>query len=401
MEDGTTTLAAERRLERILGRFGGDADGPVVVVSGAIHGNEPAGVRGAERVLRVLEERRPKFRGEVLFLAGNLDAFARGVRFVDDDLNRIWIPERVAHLRAASDARSAEDDQLFELLEIFERLLADAANGGSLRDVVFLDLHTSSAHGCPFMTVGDTLRNRRLAMRFPLPLILGLEEQIDGSLLEYLNNRGVVTLGVEAGQHDAPESIDHVEAVLWCALVETGQLDPADVPDLERFRERLRRAAAGQPPVVEVRHRHAITDSDEFRMKPGFSNFEPVRRDQVVAHDRNGEIRAVEGGRLLLPLYQGQGADGFFLCRDVAPFWLWVSELLRRMRLPALLRFMPGVRAHPERPGVVVVDTRVARWYPLEIFHLLGYRKLRQRGPVLLFERRQHDLSAPPQYAAS
>jgi hypothetical protein len=43
-----------------------------------------------------------------------------------------------------------------------------------------------------------------------------------------------------------------------------------------------------------------------------------------------------------------------------------------------------------------VVDTRVARLFPLEILHLLGFRKLRKDGPYLLVSRRRFDLNPPP-----
>jgi hypothetical protein len=41
------------------------------------------------------------------------------------------------------------------------------------------------------------------------------------------------------------------------------------------------------------------------------------------------------------------------------------------------------------------VDTSVARWFPLEIFHLLGYRKQRQVGSTLVVTRRAFDTDEP------
>ena len=65
-----------------------------------------------------------------------------------------------------------------------------------------IDLHSTSADGLPFATVGDTMRNRRFAQNLPVTILLGIEEQLDGTMLEYLNNLGAVTLGFEGGQHD-------------------------------------------------------------------------------------------------------------------------------------------------------------------------------------------------------
>ena len=68
---------------------------------------------------------------------------------------------------------------------------------------------------------------------------------------------------------------------------------------------------------------------------------------------------------------------------------------MRRLGLGAPLRFLPGVRRLPAGRGVLIVDTGVARWYPLEIFPLLGYRKQRQEGDELVVSRRRYDTTRP------
>lgn len=378
--------------DRLLGRVRGTRPGAVLLVVAGLHGNEPAGIEAALRVSRRLGSAPPGLRGEFVALAGNLQALRCGRRFVDLDLNRQWSPPRVEGLRASATGpvAAAEDREQIELLRVLGEVVPDA---GSL--AYFLDLHTSSADGCPFLTVGDTLRNRAFAARFSLPMILGLEEQIDGALLEYLNNLGHVTMGVEAGRHDSPAAVEFLESVLWQAIVAAGLIDAGDAPDLGGHRARLAAAVRGVPRVVEVRFRHPVAPGDGFRMEPGFTNFRPVRRGAVLARDRAGEIRAPHDGLVLLPLYQGQGDDGFFLAREVQPAWLWVSAVLRRLRLGVLLRWLPGIRRYPAGQGALLVDTRVARFFPMEILHLLGYRKLRRHGRYLMVERRAFDLDRP------
>ncbi len=394
MEDATAgpaVMEPPAAEQRIVGRIRGVAAGPTVVVMCGIHGNEVAGPRAVRRVLRSLQERDVAVRGELLVLAGNLPALGRNQRFVDRDLNRAWTPERVRALQGDGRAADSEGGEQRELLDLFAGAVAEARG-----TVYFLDLHTSSADGAPFLTVGDTLRNREFALHVPLPIMLGLEEQIDGSLLEYLNNYGFVTVGVEAGQHVAESSVDRHEAVLWILLASSGLIDPGAVADLPAHRALLERAARDIPSVLEVRHRHPITPEDRFRMEPGYVNFQPIRKGDLLASDRHGPIFAREDGRILLPLYQGQGDDGFFISREFRPFWLGVSSTLRRMGLAGIVRFLPGVSLHPEDEGVLVVNTRIARIYPLQIFHLLGFRKLRQVGDILMVSRRKFDLAPPP-----
>jgi len=386
---GIATDLATVPPERVIGELIGGEPGPTLIVMTLIHGNEPAGYLAARRLLERLRVQKLGLRGELVVLAGNRTAVEQNTRFVDEDLNRHWTRRSVAAASEPHSGEAAEARQRREVTDEVARIVRRARG-----PIHFLDLHTSSASGPPFLTVGDTLRNRRFARGFPLPLLLGLEEQVDGSLLEYLNNHGFITMGVEAGRHDADESVDHHEAVLWLALRAAGMIE-APRGLLAPFRQLLARAVRGLPHVVEVRHRHALHSGSRFRMEPDFVNFLPVSAGDLLAHDDGRPVRAVESGRMLLPLYQGKGDDGFFLGREVSRVWLGLSATLRRLGLVRLIHLLPGISRHPEKGEILVVDTRVARWYPLELFHLAGYRKLRRVGRVLLVSRRRHDLAPP------
>lgn len=368
---------------RRIGRHDGAAPGPLVLVVAAIHGNEPAGIDAARAVLDQLAARAPAFRGRLEAVAGNVGAIAEGVRYRDVDLNRAFTPERLERVRRGEE-RDAEAGEQRELLAILEALELE-----SFTARVVLDLHTSSSHGAPFATLGDTLRNRRFQERFPVPKVLGLEEQIDGSLLEHLSGRGYLTMGFEGGQHEDPTSVRRHEALIWIALLTAGSLAAGDVPDLDAREATLREGAPGLPDYVEVRHRHAIRPGDDYRMAPGYRHFQRVRAGEVLGHDRHGEVRAPESGLVLLPLYQGRGDDGFFLGRELRPFWLRASTLARKLRLGTLAHLLPGVTRDAGSPERLLVDRRVARIYALQLFHLLGYRKRRERDDLLVVERRR------------
>lgn len=385
-------MASDRRVpaSRSLGSHTGRQAGPLLLVVGGIHGNEYSGVLAARRVLEKLALEGLPFRGRFVALVGNMAALALDQRFIDLDLNRQWLPQRVAEVTAAAGTAtgtSAAEER--EQMELLAALLGELETAGD--QVYFMDLHTSSADGPPFVTVGDTLRNRAFALKLGLPVVLGLEEEIDGALLEYMNNLGHVTVGIEGGRHHAPGSVDHHEAALWLALAAAGHMDEGDIPDAALLRGRLRAATPGIPSIMGVDLRHPVTLDDGFVMAPGYRNFDPVPAGQVVARDNNGPIRSHRRSRMLLPLYQAQGNDGFFLVREIRPVWLRLSSLLRRSGLPGLVRWLPGVRRHPERPETLVVNTHVARLLPLQVFHLLGFRKLRWQGHVLLVSRRRFD----------
>jgi succinylglutamate desuccinylase len=339
-----------------------------------------------------LVRRRAAATGQLIGVAGNLAALAQGRRYIDRDLNRNWSDADLSEAvrREAAGEASGEDHEQLAVAACLDGILA-AAQG----PVYMLDLHTTSSISAPFMLFADTLMNRDFAANFPLPLVLGLEEAIEGALFDHYQGRGVVTLGVEGGQHAAPEAVDNLEAVIWLGLAASGCLMNEDLPEAEALRRRLAAARGAVPAILEVRYRHAIREDDAFRMQPGYVNFQAVAAGERLADDRRGPVRAAEGGRILMPLYQGLGDDGFFMTRPVKPFWLRLSAWLRRRRLAWGLTFLPGVSRDRAVPGSLRIDTRLARIYPLEFFHLLGFRKVRREGDFIRVTRRLHDLPEP------
>ena len=282
---------------------------------------------------------------------------------------------------AADGPEQAEQRDLVDLLgEAAER-----ARG----DLVLFDLHTTSGESPPFLVLSDTLRNRDVAGGMPGTAILGLEESVDGTLLEYMSQLGHRAIVVESGQHAATSAVEFHESYIWVGMAAAGLLDAADVPGYADHRHRLIAAGRHAPRVVEVLHRHDVQPEDRFAMRPGFKSFQRVEAGETLAHDRHGPVRAPIGGMVLMPLYQAQGSDGFFIVRRVHRFWLKLSRLLRMMRLGRLLRLLPGVRRDPDRPDALRVNARVARFYAVQIFHLFGYRRRRREGDTYVFTRRR------------
>lgn len=379
----TSAMEIESTMQRELGRWDSGEPGPTLLVTGGVHGNEPAGVHALKRVFAHLHERAPKIRGRLVGLAGNLAALGEKRRFLARDLNRGWDQESIEanEARDVGD-RSAEDKEQLALISHFVEV--DRSTSGPL---VYIDLHTSSAEGSPFLCLADTIDNRRLGMSTGVPIILGIEETIAGASLEWFADRGIMALAVEGGQHDSQEAIANHEAVLWQLLVHLGML-PEDFVDLTPHRARLREAVGSAPQIVEIVHRHVIAPDDEFRMEPGFLNFAEVKKGDLLAKDRHGDIRAKNRSHVMLPLYQELGDDGFFLARRVRWFWLWLAKWLRALHLAVVLPLLPGIRRDPDDRDTMLANPKVARWFVVEIFHLLGFRKESERDGRLAFSRR-------------
>jgi succinylglutamate desuccinylase len=373
-------------LGRVLGQKLDEPTGKWLVVVAGIHGNEPAGVEAVQRVFRALEASGEALAGAFVAFAGNLGALAAKQRYLDRDLNRAWRDVNLARVWAGG-RQSREDQELAEL----EHELSSALAGAHGR-VFVLDLHTTSGDGPPFAVLDDSLPNRRFALAFPVPLVLGLEEELAGTMVFHWTAHGYISLAFEGGQHDDPRSVDRSEAAVWIALDAAGLLPKSLRGKAEVARELLRASRGEAPQLVEVLYRHRIEASDRFRMKPGYRSFEPVEEGQELAVDQKGAVRSPKTARLLMPLYQPQGDDGFFLAVPVPRFWFELSATLRRLRADRLLRWLPGVRPYADRPDTFLVSRRIARAFVPELFHLLGYKRLDHGARHYVFTRRAEGL---------
>ena len=384
-QEGMDEFPGSVEEKHLIGTFAGQRTGPSLICAAGIHGNEPAGVEALKRVLDTLQAHPQTFFGKLVALLGNTEAFSQGRRYVEKDLNRMWEKEWIARLTAhKAEDLEHEDREQFELLEVLK-----SATKGNPGDVYFMDLHTSSADGPPFAVLNDSLHSRSFARTFPLPLVLGFEEELRGTLADYMDSLGHVSAGFEAGQHTLPQAVDHLESLIWIALVSSGNLSREQVPEIQNHYQRLADCCGDLPSFIEVRYRHPVKREDEFVMQPGFRSFQEVESGQLLARDRQGDLTAPGRAFLLLPLYQKEGEDGFFLATAVRPFWIQLSAWIRPLRLDRLLHWLPGIDRHPEEEGVLLVNSRMARGYTLEFFHLLGFRRRPSQGAHLTMVRRK------------
>lgn len=302
---------------RIIGHYRGAEAGPLVVAIGGIHGNEPAGVRALEKLFELLREEpliNPgfTFKGELLALRGNLEALAVGKRYIDIDLNRIWRPD----IRNSREFATSEDRELYELLACVETAVEEAP----LSELVLIDLHTTTAHGGIFAVTGDDTASLSLAAEMAVPVVKGMLSGVQGTTLHYFRGNHFLTefpvraVTFEAGNHDDPASIDLALAATMNLIRALGCVRAEDVNTYHDTL--LREAAAGLPLLTDLVYVHRVQQEDCFTMHPGYTNFRTVKKGDVVATDRDGDVVAPDDGYLLMPLYQLQGSEGFFLLQD-------------------------------------------------------------------------------------
>lgn len=369
--------------KRIRWALHGDKNGPVIVLFVGIHGNEKAGVQAADNLFVTLKEK--ELSGSVYVITGNIPALEMGVRFIDTDLNRLWeFPDGMPGRRPLNGiAATSEYSESREIKKCINHIIEE--NRATAEDFVFADLHTTSSKSCGFILLNDTLENRGLARKFPLPQILGIEENIYGTLLSYINNLGYKAIGFEAGAHHDEISVERSEAFLELLLHNTGarKIDEASIYQLS---EKMQCPDDVPETYYEIRYHKLLDDPSTFSMMSGFQNFDQIEKDTPLAYEHEQLILAPVSGRIFMPLYQNKGHDGFLIIREVSDFWLELSAYFRNSFLHNLLKYLPGVSVSGERS--FEVDLTVARFLVRNIFHLLGYRVVQKSEDTLICHKR-------------
>lgn len=254
------------RIERF-----GDGE-PEVAVVGGIHGDEPCGVRAVADLLADP----PAFARPVALVIANEQAVDRGVRFVDEDLNRAFPGD--------PDASTHEG-----------RLAAEiAAEIGGCRTI---SLHSTRSYGRPFAIVAevDDLA-RSVTPRLSLDALVAAGQFDRGRIFE-----GVpATIEVECGLQGSDEAAANAHSVARAFLLACNAVEPGSTDGATADRRPL--------PVYRLRDRLAKEPADRYDVHA--ENFEEVAAGQVFASADGEPLRAANA--FYPVLLSAEGYEGQF-----------------------------------------------------------------------------------------
>lgn len=301
--------------DRIIGKIEGQKPGPTIIALAGVHGNEPTSIKAIEHVLDKIGGLEEKFSGTFIGIRGNLEALKKGERFIDEDMNRIWFTSILDKVRRTpfDEVLTAERRETKAVLEIIDPIIL---NENKSDPVIFADLHTFSSENGLFAISARTSENVELLSNLKVPLIFGIEKALHGTALKYVQNAGNIGFAFEAGMHFSERAEFNATAGMYTLLIASGCIEASYIPDYEPYKEFLAQQTAGLPEKVEFVYKHIIEQDDKFKMRPGFKNFDQVRKGDWLANDKLGKIEAQVDGYILMPLYQEQGDDGFFIVKN-------------------------------------------------------------------------------------
>ncbi|MBI5718277.1 MAG: succinylglutamate desuccinylase/aspartoacylase family protein [Burkholderiales bacterium] len=303
-------------------RFAALEAGPRLVVTGAVHGNETAGTRGIERVVREIE------RGDIDIVRGmasfvpvcNPLAYRLQRRTGERNLNRRLLP--------GTEPKEYED----RIANVLCPLLAEHE--------VLLDLHSFRSPGLPFVLRGPADNAGPLepfaheAAEARLAAHVGVQRVVDGWLdayargvaerrargltpgavnedpaygigtTEYMRSQGGYAVTLECGQHDDPAAPGVAYQAIRQALALLGIAELA----LEKPASPIECLT-----LARVIDRHAEGD----RFVKTWTSFDALTQGELIALRADGtEVRAPEAGYIVFPDHAAlPGHEWFYLAQ--------------------------------------------------------------------------------------
>jgi len=294
-------------LPRIIGEYESGEKGPLLFITAGIHGNEPSGVIALKNVFRILNREKPSIKGKIVGVSGNREALMRNVRFIDEDLNRTWTVENIE----SGKQNSNEKKEMFEIIDVLEKYPEE-----KFTKRYFLDCHTTSAASEPYISVQDVNDNDAWAHHFPTYIIRGFSDIVLGCIDHYESRIGLTGFVFEGGQHENKRSELNHEGMIWIALQHACNLDLFTLKEYPESAIMIEEKGKNRK-TFEIKYRHGLENSDNFKMEPNFSNFQRIKKGELLAHQNGKPVYSEWDDYIFMPLYQSQGNDGFFVVEEV------------------------------------------------------------------------------------
>lgn len=262
-----------------------------LVIGSMVHGDECGSLPGVVRVMQELVDGTRTFAGKVTFFVGNPEAGLAGRRFLQADLNRVFVPEP---------PDNHEGRRARELKPIL-----DSAD-------VFLDLHqTILPTAQPFWIFPFQIPGWRWARALGAASVwvtrhpdqnFSLEGCCADEFVRLAGKPGITLELSQRGFGNGGEQLAY--DVITRALT---------IGDAVEAGGSLAELAEGKPEIAfyETAHRERFATLDHA-LRPGLVNFAPVAVGDVLSADGTPPMVAPFDGCVLFPKYPGRDAAGVY-----------------------------------------------------------------------------------------
>ena len=224
-----------------------------------MHGNELVGIEAVRYFMGQVDSGDFRLeRGRVDFVLANPRAIAGGVRYIEQDLNRLNLREPVV-------ARSYEAGLALQLREIFDRA------------EVSLDLHASTLEDMKPFAICEGNASELVSYLYPGIVCSGFDEHEPGGTDYLMNLMGKKGICVESGYARAMEDVPEVKGMVYNLFKGLGMM-PGEVT---RYEEKTRYEV-----FSSYKPRGNFVLADEF------ASFAALEEGAVIGRDDGKVIKA-------------------------------------------------------------------------------------------------------------
>ncbi|MBI4836751.1 MAG: succinylglutamate desuccinylase/aspartoacylase family protein [Candidatus Abawacabacteria bacterium] len=253
--------------------------GPKVVILGGVHGNETCGVKVLDQLQNLTINK-----GQLTLMYGNPMAIKQNVRFVEQNLNRMFVPDQDLSITMRQSYEYQRSREILPYLQAADYLL---------------DIHASFTPGSlPFIICESN--GALIAQHFPhLMRCYGFAVIEPGGTDGFMNNNGKVGLCVECGYlaDVATNEIGYETARSFLAAL--GLID--------------RKLTVNSLQQVWDAYYLYHTKTNSFRLTKEFTDFEDVKPGQTIGYDGNEAVNAFQNEKVLFARNRDKIGDEAFI----------------------------------------------------------------------------------------
>jgi len=266
--------------EKVI-KFIGKENGSTSIILAGVHGNEKCGIGAFERILPGLKIQK----GTVFFCYGNPRAIEKNIRFYESNLNRLF---REDNLLSENERRSYEYGRAQFLKKYLDQ--SDA----------LLDVHASSnPHSKQFVICEKNASETVKYLPFDL-VVNGFDDIEPGGTDYYMNRIGKIGICIECGNKEKPESIKKAIDSILDFLSARGHITN-------------KLLKPNKQDCVQIYYLY-ITKTDNFNLNRKFSDFEEIKKNEIIGIDGKEKITTKKDSVILFAHDRKQiGEEAFLL----------------------------------------------------------------------------------------
>lgn len=262
-----------------------------IVILTLIHGNETGSLPAVVDCINELKNGDLTFGGKITFILGNRDAFLANVRFIHEDLNRMFFD--------FGNITSPEKKRASEIASVI-----DSAD-------FLLDLHqTIGVTPCPFYVCKDRSINHQWAQALEASqhvIVSDPKESISAGLvsaIEHADSRDIPALVIELSQMGLRKEAHNIAYKSICDLLSLKdkiEFNQTNLSEINRHKPKTRQLKISE---------HVHFDSRRKRLMPGWNNLQFVTAGTPLGYNEDGSIfEMTRDGYLLFPKYPPRNSE--------------------------------------------------------------------------------------------